>query len=167
MNKGYLLLMLLLPVIAAAFRIVAFAMLDGKMRTSLWSCAVDQLKAIGLFALLGPPFGGLAFGTISAVLSGEWYGFLIVIPFILMSHAFGALPAIATAAVVAALKPWLWGWRTLAASGVAGAVQTILWLAACSLAEMWVAVAAAAGIGAFAGAVCALILYGAPGKARR
>jgi hypothetical protein len=164
MITAYLLLMLVLPLIAMAVRTMAFAALDGKIRTPLWNCVVDQLKAVGLYALLGPPFGVLPLVVVSAFQKEELHNLWIVIPAMLMSHAFGALPAMVTGAVVGALKPWLGRWRALAVGGAAGAVHTILWLAAASLTEKWENVAIFAAAGAFAGVVCAWIMFRAPAK---
>ena len=167
MDKAYLLLMLVLPVIAMACRVVAFAMLDGKLRKPLWNCALDQLKAVGLYGLLGPPLGAWLLLVTGVILDGDLRGLAVVVPAMLMSHAFGALPAMATGAVLGALRPWLSVWRALAVGGVAGAVHTCLWLAAASLADKSENVAIFAAAGAFAGMVCALMFVGLPGKASR
>ncbi len=167
MDKAYLLLMLVLPAIAMACRVVAFSMLDGKLRTPLWNCALDQLKAVGLYGLLGPPVGAWPLLVTGVFLQGDLRGLAVVVPGMLMSHAFGALPAMTTGAVVGALRPWIPGWRALAVGGVVGAVQTFLLLAAASMAEKWEHVAIFAAAGAFAGVVCALTFVGLPGMARR
>lgn len=166
MITAYLLLMLVLPTIAAMIRVVVLAMVDGKWRTPLWSCAVDQLKAVGVYGLLGPPLGTLPLMVIGVYRDGDLHNLWVVIPAMLMSHLFGALPAMATGAVVGALRPWLWGWRALAVGGVAGAVHTSLWLAAASLSEEWEYVAVFSAAGAFAGMTCALIFVGWSRKAR-
>jgi hypothetical protein len=165
MNKGHLLLMLMLPLIAIAFRIAMFTKGEGKLRASLKSCAVDQLKAVALYGLLGPPLGVLPLVLVGVYLKGEFHHVWIVVPAMVFSFPFGALPAMATGAVIGALKPWLWGWPALAAGGVFGMVLTAQWLAALSLANEAKNVAIFALAGGFAGAACARVLFRTPGKA--
>ncbi|WP_312316035.1 hypothetical protein [Stenotrophomonas sp.] len=165
MVTRYLLLLLILPALAAAFRIVVFATIDGEVGASARKCVVDQLKAVGLYALLGPPLGVLPLVVIGVYLKGEFYDLWVVIPAMLFSFPFGALPAMATGAVIGALKPWLWGWRALVASCVVGIVQTAVWAFAISFSDEWNDALTFALAGGFAGLVCARILFRRSGKA--
>ncbi|WNH54332.1 hypothetical protein [Stenotrophomonas oahuensis] len=165
MNNGHLLLMLILPCIATVFRVVIFVRKGGKVRTSLWNCVLDQLKAVSLYGLLGSPLGVLPLVVIGVILKGELLHLWIVIPAMLFSFLFGALPAMATGAVIGALKPWLWGWGALVAGCVFGMLLTAQWVVAISLADELKDVMIFALAGGFAGLVCSGILFRRSGTA--
>lgn len=165
MNKGHLLLMLILPCIATVFRVAIFARKEGNLRTPLWNCVVDQLKAVGLYGLLGSPLGAVPLVVIGVILKGELLHLWIVIPAMLFSFLFGVLPAMATGAVIGALKPWLWGWAALVAGCVFGMVLTAQWVVTISLVDKPKDVVIMALAGGFAGLVCSGILFRTPGKA--
>lgn len=160
----YPLVMLLLPVLATAVRLMAFIREDGEVRSAIWDYVVDQIKAIGVVGLLGPPLGLVPIMLYWAILDGALHQFWLIVPLILPSYVFGGIPALATAAVVGALKPWLWGWRAVAVSSATGAALSSLWvLATFNTGEMGNAMVFAVA-GAFGGAVCARIWFGAPSK---
>ncbi|AWH25423.1 hypothetical protein [Stenotrophomonas sp. YAU14D1_LEIMI4_1] len=121
MPIGYALI-LIFPVLAAVFRIWASASLDGSARISARDCAVDQFKGGALFLAVGPLVGTLAAFLAVSLKAGTVLNPLAMLFLLLFAYPMGAIPAMATGALMGALKPWLWGWRALALSSATGAL---------------------------------------------
>ena len=164
MPTGYV-LVLILPVLAAVFRIWASAGVDGSARISAWDCAVDQFKGGALFLALGPLVGTLAAFLAVSLKAGTVLNPLAVLFLLLFAYPMGAIPAMATGALMGALKPWLWGWRALAMSSAMGALLSSIPSLAAGSARGVSDAALFAACGAVAGLACARLLFGAPGNA--
>lgn len=163
MHKGYA-LTLILPLLAAVFRTWACANVDGGARISAWDCVVDQFFALTLYVFVGPFAGSIAAFLMASLVAGTPPNPLGLLIFLLFGYPIGAIPAIATGAIIGALKPWLWGWRTLTVSCALGAVlSSILALGGSSPGGL-INVAHFATFGAVAGLACALIYFRAPSK---
>lgn len=118
-----------------------------------------------MYGLLGSPLGAVPLVVIGVILKGELLHLWIVIPAMLFSFLFGVLPAMATGAVIGALKPWLWGWAALVAGCVFGMVLTAQWVVTISLVDKPKDVVIMALAGGFAGLVCSGILFRRSGTA--
>lgn len=160
MHLGYL---LALPLLASVFRVVDFARSDGEVRIAIWDCAWDQLRAMAVFGILGPPLGLLPFALVGLVMNGEFEGIQLLVPLSFLSYVLGTVPALATAAAVGAIAPWLAGWTALWACCVIGVVQSLIWFIAADFAGLLVLGAACGGMASVA---CARVFFGSPGKAR-
>jgi len=99
--------------------------LDTALRTAGWEAA----RFGGVFLLLGPPLGGvlfLLFGIHKLVTTPSSIG--IVLPVLLFSYFFGAVPSLVTGIVAsAAHRSLATNWVALIA-GLAGFVTSGLWL---------------------------------------
>ncbi|WP_312709463.1 hypothetical protein [Stenotrophomonas sp.] len=164
MPTGYV-LVLIFPALAAMFRVWASASLDGSARISAWDCAVDQFKGGALFLVLGPLVGTLAAFLAVSLKAGTVLNPLAVLFLLLFAYPMGAIPAMATGALMGALKPWLWGWRALAVSSAMGALLSSIPSLAAGSARGVSDAALFAACGAVAGLACARLFFGAPGKA--
>ncbi|MBK0026282.1 hypothetical protein IAE57_08895 [Stenotrophomonas sp. S48] len=163
MPIGYVLI-LIFPVLAALFRICACAGVDGSARISAWDCAIDQFKGGALFLAVGPLVGTLAAFLAVSLKAGTVLNPLAVLFLLLFAYPMAAIPAMATGAIVGALKPWLWGWRALALSSAIGALLSSLPSLAAGNPRGLSEAALFAACGAVAGLACARLFFGAPGK---
>jgi len=163
MHKGYALI-LILPLLAAMFRIWACANVDGGARMSAWDCVVDQFFALTLYVFVGPFVGSLAAFLMAWLMAGTLPNPLALLIFLLFGYPIGAIPAIATGAIIGALKPWLWGGRALTVSCALGAVLSSILILTGSRPGGLMDVAQFATFGAVAGLACAWIYFSAPSK---
>lgn len=161
-----LLSLTILPLLATGFRIAAFAREDGEVRVAIWDCVVDQLKALAVFGVFGPPLGLLPFLLITFIVDGKLQNVWVIFPLLLLSYPFGGIPAMATAAVIGALRPWLWGWRALAAGCATGALIPFLCVLVIDDTFKLSEAGIMTGAGAFAGLVCARIWFRSPKLSR-
>ena len=155
MQFGHPLQLLIPPLLAMAFRIWTHAREDGSLRISIWGCAKDQLAGMAIYTLFGPPLGFAPTMLLLLAVNGQLQqvGLLIFASF--FSFVLGAVPALATGAVVGALKPWLWGWRALGLSSAVGATLSLMWAVTLGLSSD-VAGALLYGVfGAVGGLLCA------------
>ena len=164
MHEGYVLI-LILPLIAAMFRIWACANVDGGARMSAWDCVVDQFFALTLYVFVGPFVGSLAAFLMTSLMAGTLPNPLGLLIFLLFGYPIGAIPAMATGAIIGALKPWLWGWRALTVSCALGAVLSSVLTLTASRPGGLCDVAQFATFGAVAGLACARIYFGPPSRA--
>ena len=162
MHLGYLLALLTLPLLATVFRVADFARSDGEVRIAIWDCAWDQLRAMAVFGILGPPLGLLPFALGALIIDGEFKNILVLVPLSLLSYVVGAVPALASAVTVGALAPWLAGWPALWTCFAIGGVQSLIWFLAADLADTIFLGVACGGV---AGMACARVFFGSPGKA--
>lgn len=163
MHPGHLLALLALPLLATVFRVVRFARSDGEVRIAIWDCVWDQLRAMAVFGILGPPIGLLPFALGALVIDGELKHFVLLVPLSLLSYLVGAVPALASAAAVGAIAPWLAGWRALWTCSAIGFAQSLVWFVVADLTDTIVTGAACGGV---AGMACARVFFGSPRKVR-
>ena len=166
MQFGHPLLLLIPPLLAMAFRVWTYAKEDGSLRISIWDYAKDLLTAITIYALFGPPLGFVPTMLVLLVVNGELQNMGLLILTTLFSFVLGAVPAIATGAVVGTLKPWLWGWRALGLSSTVGAALSLMWAVALGLSEDLTAALLFAVPGAVGGLLCARMWIWRPADAR-
>lgn len=164
MPIGYVLI-LIFPVLAAVFRIWACAGVDGSVRISAWDCAVDQFKGGTLFIVVGPLVGTLAAFLAVSLKAGTVLNPLAVLFLLLFAYPMGAIPAMATGALMGALKPWLWGWRALVLSSAMGALLSSIPSLAAGSSRGLSDAAFFAACGAVGGLACARLFFGPSGNA--
>lgn len=165
MEFGYLVPLWILPLLATAFRVLSHAKKEGSLRISIWDCAKDQFLGITIYGLFGPLLGFAPFGLFLVAIDGKFQHIWLLIPLSMFSYPVGGVPALATGAIVGAIKPWLWGWRALGVSSAIGAVLTLTWVFAAGYTERLGGVLLFSACGAVGGLVCARMWFGRPGKA--
>jgi hypothetical protein len=123
---------------------------------------VSLLKALLLFALLGPPFGlvGLLVQNPSTVVAASTSD-LLLIP---LSYVFGLVPALSTGLVAWSLRRRLGRWSGAFLCGMVGAFVAALFWLVLPHSQLQGAQVLQLGIlpGGFAGLVCGLIYYWPP-----
>ena len=167
MQFGHPLLLLIPPLLAIAFRVWTHAKEDGSPRISIWDGAKDVLKGVAIYTLFGPPLGFVPTMLVLLVVNGELRNMGLLILATMFSFVLGAVPAIATGAVVGALKPWLWGWRALGFSSTVGATLSLMWAVALGLSEDLTVALLFGVFGAVGGLLCARMWIWRPADARK